>query len=324
MQINQAMTSQKTISLLNVSYHERISELESLIVDLTLENQKLKQKFEKPKILFSEFLITWLKHHKLKVSPTTWDGYNLVMQKHIYPYFKTKNIFLQELTPLDLQDYYDYKLSEGLSVVTVLKHHANIHAALRYACKMQHIKNNVAAFVEFPPKLRYIADYYTIEEMVELIGCAKRSPLFVLIVLASALGLRRSEVLGLQWSSIDFNKQLVCIKNKVVPYITTSNVLITNKLKTESSYRTLPLPYCLIAFLKRLKEIQTLKYGDNPYICLNSKGTLYKPDSVTHGFNRFLKKNDLRPIRFHDLRHPYVKLKLKNNSNFFKPSALIH
>ncbi|WP_312645155.1 site-specific integrase [Hydrogenoanaerobacterium sp.] len=306
MQINQAMTSQNSIPLLkglNGTDQERISELEALIVDLTLENQKLKRKFEKPKILFSDFLLTWLQHHKSRVTPTTWDGYNLVMQKHIYPYFQKKNIFLQKLTPLDLQGYYDLKLSEGLSVVTVLKHHANIHAALRYACKMQHIKNNVASYVDFPSKLRYIADYYTIEEMVELIEKAKRSPLFVPIVLACVLGLRRSEVLGLQWSSIDLNRQIICIENKVVPYITNSNVLITNKLKTDSSYRTLPLPYCLLKFLEQLKEMQTLNYGDNPYICLNSKGTLYKPSSVSQGFKLFLKKNDLRPIRFHDLRH---------------------
>ncbi|WP_291019843.1 hypothetical protein [Faecalibacterium sp.] len=36
-------------------------------------------------------------------------------------------------------------------------------------------------------------------------------------------------------------------------------------------------------------------------------GNLIQPDSVTTGFPQLLKENGLRRIRFHDLRHPYVK-----------------
>lgn len=55
-------------------------------------------------------------------------------------------------------------------------------------------------------------------------------------------------------------------------------------------------------------------YADNDYVLKWDDGRPFSPDYVTHRFAALLKKNDLPHIRFHELRHPYVKYTPKNNS----------
>lgn len=69
----------------------------------------------------------WLKVIKLNVKITTYNGYKLHYDKHIKPYFDKLDVAVTDLTPMQLQNYYNTKLSEGLSASSVKKHHANIH-----------------------------------------------------------------------------------------------------------------------------------------------------------------------------------------------------
>ena len=86
--------------------------------------------------------------------------------------------------------------------------------------------------------------------------------------------------------------------------------------KTKSSMRTLPLVPAFKEKLLKLKEQQeeyrrvcgrcyNKKYLE--YICVDEMGTLISPHYLTASFPKLLEKNNLRHIRFHDLRHPYVK-----------------
>ena len=82
--------------------------------------------------------------------------------------------------------------------------------------------------------------------------------------------------------------------------------------KTEESNRTLPLVPEIKERLLELREEQkkymrlcgnsyNREYKD--YICVHKNGNLIKPDYITDAFPKFLKKNGMRRIRFHDLRH---------------------
>jgi integrase len=48
------------------------------------------------------------------------------------------------------------------------------------------------------------------------------------------------------------------------------------------------------------------------YVCVNEMGELIKPDYVTDHFRILLKNNNLRHIRFHDLRHTVASLLINN------------
>ena len=91
--------------------------------------------------------------------------------------------------------------------------------------------------------------------------------------------------------------------------------------KTKSSMRTLPLVPDFRDLLLRKKEEQAhyrrlcghsycTDYLD--YVCVNELGERLKPNTLSSGFKRILETNGMRVIRLHDLRHPYVKLRLKN------------
>lgn len=97
-------------------------------------------------------------------------------------------------------------------------------------------------------------------------------------------------------------------------------MITKDKTKNKSSYRTLPLVYeveQLLLYTKKMqeyymsqfKESYNKKYKD--YICVDELGNLRKPDYVSHKFSTTLKENDLRHIRFHDLRHSCATLLLK-------------
>ena len=135
------------------------------------------------------------------------------------------------------------------------------------------------------------------------------------------LGLRRSEIIGLRWSAIDFDKMILSIRQKAITGMVDgkTQTVISTTLKTEASESDFKLNAELCSYLKVLKEKQrtmpreTKEYMD--YVCVNAVGDLLKPDYITSKFKKLLKANNLPPIRFHDLRHSCISL-LANDSRF--------
>ena len=160
-------------------------------------------------------------------------------------------------------------------------------------------------------------------EVAELLKALAGDPLYVPVLLAAVFGLRRSEALGLRWSAIDFEARTFTIDTTVVRQHQDGKLVTTIRegtTKTESSARTLPLNDFAMKQLRHIKERQDhfrticgdcydTRYLD--FVCVNKMGTLINPDYVSQTFAKQLKKNGLRHIRYHDLRHPNVKPKTK-------------
>jgi len=159
-----------------------------------------------PKMLFSDFIPEYLLMQKYQVRQNTYEIYKITAETHIIPYFKKLGISLQEVTTLHIQHYLNVKQDEGLSPATLKKHFTIINGALSYAMyNLQMILYNPADRVRRPPV--HIRKYtYLDETQVKLlISEIKGHPLETAIILASHYGLRRSEVLGLRWSAINFS-----------------------------------------------------------------------------------------------------------------------
>jgi len=101
----------------------------------------------------------------------------------------------------------------------------------------------------------------------------------------------------------------------------TSVAVPVEEMKTKSSHRTLPLIPVIVDALKEQKEKQeawrklfkrSYSRQFNDYVCTNQLGELFHPEYVTRHFRLLLDQYGLRHIRFHDLRHPYVKPPQKN------------
>ena len=277
-------------------------------------------------IRFTTFLRDWLKMMRTSVTDVTYASYEKAIKNKIIPYFDRfhPKLLLREVTAKQIQDYYSYEMDVNrLSTNTVIHRHANIRKALQYAYKTDLIPSNPADKVQRPRKDPFQTKPYKAEELEKLFTAVKGNNLELGVILAAFYGLRRSEVVGLKWDAIDFERKTITIQHTVVQ--TTLNgkeVLIgKDRTKTKSSHRTLPLVEPFEEFLLNLKEKQRINrkicgtsycrdYLD--YVYVNEMGELMKPNYLSEAFPRFLKKHGLRQIRFHDLRHSCATLLYAN------------
>ena len=267
-------------------------------------------------VFFDAFLLSWMESRRGKVEATTFSGYQAQIKRCIYPYFRERSIPLSALKAQDIQDFYDAQYAKGISRNTVLHYHVLIRMALTDAVNRELIPCNPTDRMERPKKEQYIADCYSVAECNQLMQVVKGEALELVVTLALIYGLRRSEVLGLRWGAIDFEGKTLSIVHTVslVQEDGRYKINAQDKVKRRSSFRTLPLIDGVEAILR--EEVKR-QYGnetppDKDYICVDAGGELFRPNYVTQGFTKLLKKHGLRRIRFHDLRHSSAGVLISN------------
>lgn len=312
-----------------------------LLLDVRREwTEKLKKEAEeqhlakddRPSQLFADFLNQWLAFKykqatqqtlgKKKNEINTYAGYATNVKSPIGPYFRENPIPLDKLEKDDIKKFYEIQLAR-VKTTTVKHYHAVIHGALEYAVELKLIKHNPSDNISFPQESRFKGDYYSIEEVKALLEGVRGTKLEIPVVLAAFYGLRRSEVLGLRWSAFNFTNDVFPIRHTV----TSCNVngkkmlILKDKGKSQTSLRSLPLvPFLKEWLLEKKQEQQqnralarrsyNQEYLD--YLCVDELGTLITPGYVTSTFPKILKKNDLRPMKFHGLRHTCAALLAAN------------
>ena len=105
---------------------------------------------------------------------------------------------------------YEMKVN-GVSANTVIHRHANIRKALQYAFKTGLPNHNPADRIERPRKEKFVGSIYNAEELGQLFEVVRGDPIELGVILAAFYGLRRSEVVGLRWEAIDFQKKTITI-----------------------------------------------------------------------------------------------------------------
>ncbi len=274
-------------------------------------------------MLFSDYMLEWLENIKPKVVQSTYIGYEQVVKGRLCPYFKSKKIKLIDLRPRDIQDFINYLYKQRLKGSTIAHYTSNMNTALKEAVIAEIIPSNPMDRIESVKKEVYIPEFYTDDELIELIEVIKTQKLELPLTLGIIYGLRREEILGLTWNAIDFKNKSITIRKTVGrgKYDGVTQFLIKDIPKNKSSYRTLPMFDFIADLLKKYKEKYKLneKIFGNTYItdykdfiCLMDNGELVKPDYVDRTFSRILKENGFRHIRLHDLRHSCATLLLRN------------
>lgn len=270
-----------------------------------------------------DYLQDWLKMIKPTIATSTHQSYKNMIEGRIDRHFRALDVTLRDLTPTQIQDFYQIILDEGYTPNTVIHYHAVLRRALQNAVKKDIIDRNPADRVDKPKKNQYRANYYSEEEMLEMFDVIVGDPLELPIKIAAYYGLRRSEVLGLKWDAVNFKDKMVSINHKIIEVQVDGKFVPVGEdvLKTKSSVRTLPLIPAMEELLLAEKEKQKTfrrlfkkaycqDYLD--YICLDQMGRLLRPNFVTEHFAYLVEKYNLKKIRFHDLRHTCASLLLAN------------
>ena len=276
-------------------------------------------------LLFADYLKLYLPYTRKRKKPiedTTYASYEGNIKSPIGPYFREQGIKLKDLDARDIQEFYDIQL-QRVTANTVIHYHAIIRLALTFARKNGWISENPIDEVDKPEKNHYVGKFYSADELSKVFKLTKDTNLEVPVLMGGFYGLRRSECVGLRWSAIDLTNNVFYINHTVTtPRVNGKlKIVAKDRAKTKSSLRALPLDMAVKERLLVIKERQEMyrkkfKRSYNKewldYVMVDELGGLIMPNYVTSAFKRLLTKNDLRPIRFHDLRHTSASLLLNN------------
>lgn len=281
-----------------------------------LEGSKLSER----SMLFTDYLKWWQLSQENKVEKSTYESYITYFDVHIIPYFEPMKMMIQDIKPIHIHQMMEYKLTQGradgkpggLSREMVKKIVGLTRRVLDTAVLLGDIPTNPAARIQLPrekekgnreEKIVYLTE----SEAQEVINAFSGEPLEAMVYITLYYGLRRSEILGLQWSAIDFEKDTMAIRHVVVKSRTVEAKDTTKSYNSRRSFKLLPEVKELLLNLKHEQEMLREFYGntyiENDYVFKYDNGKPYLPDYVTRKFQKVLAAHGLRKMRFHDLRH---------------------
>lgn len=258
-------------------------------------------------MILEDYILDFLEKYKVNLSITTYKVYTRICKKYIIPLLG--DIKICEIKPIHIQDYVD-DLLDLLTPQTIKVHLNVLNLALKRAYRLKLIKENPVQFVEVPKNRKYKNEIYNTEDMQKLLEKCHGTSIELPIVLAGGLGLRISEILGLTWNNVNFSDFTITI-DKIT--VRNDGKVILKDPKTESSIRTISAPKEVILMLKQLKKdrLAAKLRGEKSHrelIFYDKNLNPIAPDVLSKKFRLFLKDNNLKHIRFHDLRHSHVTL----------------
>ncbi|MBO6307778.1 MAG: site-specific integrase [Oribacterium sp.] len=293
--------------------------------------------FEEPEQLdendpyLADYLRSWLKFVENRVEISTYNGYASSVECVLVPYFEPKKIKLKNLTLRDAQQFYDELMAsdrgrggKAPQPTTIRRYHAALHAALEHAVKMEMIDYNPTDRVDLPKQKQVMHNTFTEEQLRRLNKLLEDEDIGPLILFDSVYGLRRSEMCGLRWRSIDFEHDVFTVDHTVVMAKGRDGkkqLIKKDRTKNKSSCRTLPLTPEIRSMLFELRKKQTdnrelfgrgYNDADAEYVFVDMLGNLIRPDYLTRKYSRLRDKYGLPHVTLHEIRHTVATLLLKH------------
>ena len=243
----------------------------------------------------------------------TKDYYLNYIDNHIIP--ELGNTPLEKLTTIQIQKFYNdlqksgriqrythIKLKDkGLSTRVVRGIHTLLNNCLEQAVAERLILANPAKGCRLPKLEKREMKILPEDKIGPYLAEAERRGLLAAFYLELTTGLRRGELLALLWTDLDVENMTISVSKQVNRL---NGELVVSQPKTPNSIRKLAIPQRAVELLVE----EHAKHPHSPYLFVSPKtGTMFDPDSFRHTHEKILKAIGAEHIRFHDLRHPYVK-----------------
>jgi Site-specific recombinase XerC len=256
------------------------------------------------------WLDKWLEvYAKPHLRTKTWESYGWLIRVHLKP--SIGEIVLSKLQTSDVQQMYNAKLRtdehEGVSARTIRYMHSILGAAIKQAVRENLVARNVVAFAKPPSSQKAEMHLWNSDQVKIFLDKSTDNRFYPVFLLALGCGMRRGEIIGLQWQDVDLDNGIVHIQQSLV---TTNSGLKMESPKTPRSRRAIPLPEEVVKALKHLRLRQNEEkiryrdiYQDDGFVFTWEQGKVIDPNYITHLFARLATEAGLPAIRFHDLRH---------------------
>ncbi len=245
---------------------------------------------------------------RLKLKPTTVNGYLVNINNHILPYIGDKE--LSEIDFLCLDRLTAVLVSKNLNGTTIHYVYAVMKKAFSFAVKRRYIEYNIIQDFDLPRKNEFNYSTYTEDELIKIISYLRLTDndIFPAVLLAGCFGLRRGECLGIKTSDIGQNSVAV---RQSSTYL--NHEMISTDCKTKLSKREILLSDDVVSALTEYDR-RRAENSEGWFLRIRN-GKRISSNSLNNRFNRVQRKLSLPHIRFHDLRHTYATVMMKNGIN---------
>ena len=251
-------------------------------------------------------------------SPTTLKRANAVIRNYVNSFFRDKK--LVDLSVKNYQDFINHLYTTNLKTSTIKEILNKTDAVLHECYRLREIKENIPDFIILPKRSDISnIDIYTVEEAQKILSECSNFPILEIPMHLFLLGgLRFGEMAGLLWEDVDFEHNILRIRNNLI-YVDGEYFL--RKTKTDGSTRDITVPIALMKLLKKEKikqnklKMQNLLKNDHNVVCLNSKYRYWNNSSFTVAYKTFLKKINMKYIKIHSLRHAHASMLILANTD---------
>ncbi len=199
---------------------------------------------------------------------------------------------------------------------TVRNYISFISSIFDYAVRMQVLTNNPCKNVVLPSKKANDREVYSLDEVQQMLELFENESevnykYTIFFTLAAFTGLRRGELLGLEWKDVDFEDNIISVRR--TSNYTAKKGIYTDTPKTESSVRFIKLPPEVIQKLKAFQDWQNgykaklgTKWVECDRLFVKWNGEPMNNNTPYFWLREFCEANNFRFCDIHSLRHFYA------------------
>ena len=255
------------------------------------------------------YLDYWLEEVIRRVRrPATYSLYEMIVRRYLKPGLGKRQ--LTRLTVPIVQMFMNERLGAGDSVRKVQVMRTVLSSALTRAMREELLSRNVAQLVALPEWTRKEVQAWSADEARAFLNAAQVHSLYAAFLLLLVYGLRRGEVLGLRWSDVDFDNEMIRIRQQVQRV---GHQLLIGPTKTHASRRDLPMIEMVGAALTKRHDQQVKRPAasggtDHDLVFTTATGRPIEPRNFVRTFDYLCAAAGVRRIRVHDLRRTVASL----------------
>ncbi|MGE7683885.1 tyrosine-type recombinase/integrase [Peribacillus simplex] len=269
---------------------------------------------------YARYMEEWFQERKSRLQKSTFETHSIFYRNVIKP--RLGHLKLQQIAPIQIQKFVNDLVNDtSYSEHTVHLIFRIVSASLKKAKVLKLIKDNPSNAITLPKIRRKEINVWSLEQVNFFIREAKDikrlTRCHIGFLMSIFTGMRQGEILGLRWNDIDFESQIIFVRQTL-----TQNAEIKLGAKNEASVRSIHIPNKLVEELKihrklvvQEKLLHGQSYNDNDLVVCTKDGKPMIPRNFRKEFYNLTEKIDLPKIRFHDLRHTHATILIQQNVN---------
>ena len=299
--------------------------------------------------LLTETVTQWYEHQCGSKAPGTLSSYKYAVNDITYYFDTYLSVKTVDTTPAHIEQYLNWerarrqpnytgkdkkrvKYADGSGIENTVMHRATVlRCVLQYAKREGIVERNAASKndsqIDLPRPQRHEFSILHTDEAKRLLQQINYEDLWfrVAVTMGLLLGLRRSEIIGLRISDINFGDNTICVSHTVTQQTLNDKNSLTpkpfTKNRTPKSFTISPAFTDLLKTLAEEHKRNEILFGAgydktwDGYLMRYPDGKLVSPNALTTAFSHFTKKNNFKPLRFHDLRHSCASILYANGTD---------